>query len=170
MAFIPTDDIPALTTPEGRRECLRALLAARAEKGEIPRGDIEVLETEFQEYTDDGELTVKIPVRPWQVNGLDNVQGGILIYMIDCVFGAMSFVTNECRPVGTIDTTANYLRPVTLADGEVTIRARAVTNSRRMIHATAELYNAKGKVAVTASTNIMKQNPPGTKVAQLLEI
>ena len=162
MAFIPIDRIPDLKTPEGRRECLRTLFAARAEEGKTPRGDIEVLETVFQEYTDEGELTVKIPVRPWQVNGLDNVQGGILIYMIDCVFGAMSYVTNECQPVGTIDTTANYLRPVTLSDGEVTIRARAVTNSRRMIHATAELYNARGKAAVTASTNIMKQKAPET--------
>lgn len=163
MAFIPIDDMPALTTPEGRRECLRMLFAARAGEGKTPRGDIEVLETEFDGYTDEGELTVRIPVRPWQVNGLDNVQGGILVYMIDCVFGAMSFVTNECGPVGTIDTTANYLRPVTLEDGWVTIRARAVTNSRRMIHATAELYNARGKVAVTASTNIMKKNSPAAE-------
>lgn len=160
MAFIQSDPTLDLTTAEGRRAQLKALLAARAEEGAMPRGDIEVLETEFVEYSDEGELTVKIPIRPWQVNGFDNVQGGILTYMIDCIFGTMSFVTNGCQPVGTIDSTSNYLRPVLLSDETVTIRARAVTNSKRMIHATAELYNAKGKPAVTASSNIMKQNAP----------
>ena len=136
MAFIQSDPTLDLTTAEGRRAQLKALLAARAEEGAMPRGDIEVLETEFVEYTDEGELTVKIPIRPWQVNGFDNVQGGILTYMIDCIFGTMSFVTNGCQPVGTIDSTSNYLRPVLLSDETVTIRARAVTNSKRMIHAT----------------------------------
>lgn len=160
MAFIQTDTTLDPTAAEGRRAQLRSLLSARAKEGAAPRGDIEVLETEFVEYTDEGELTVIIPIRPWQVNGLDHVQGGILSYMIDCIFGSMSFVLNGCQPVGTIDSTTNYLRPVTLDDEKVTIRARAVTNSKKIIHATAELYNAKGKPAVTASSNIMKQNAP----------
>ena len=61
MAFIQSDPTLDLTTAEGRRAQLKALLAARAEEGAMPRGDIEVLETEFVEYTDEGELTVKIP-------------------------------------------------------------------------------------------------------------
>ena len=59
MAFIQSDPTLDLTTAEGRRAQLKALLAARAEEGAMPRGDIEVLETEFVEYTDEGELTVR---------------------------------------------------------------------------------------------------------------
>lgn len=47
MAFIQSDPTLDLTTAEGRRAQLKALLAARAEEGAMPRGDIEVLETEF---------------------------------------------------------------------------------------------------------------------------
>ena len=52
MAFIQSDPTLDLTTAEGRRAQLKALLAARAEEGAMPRGDIEVLETEFVEYSD----------------------------------------------------------------------------------------------------------------------
>ncbi len=100
MAFIKPDPTLDLNTTEGRREQLRQLLNARAQEGASPRGDIEVLETQFIEYTDDDELIVKIPVKPWQVNGFDHVQGGVLTYMIDCIFGTMSFVTSGCNPVG----------------------------------------------------------------------
>lgn len=156
MAFVEIDKTLDMTTVEGRRVQLAHLLNSRAEEGREPRGDIEVLETRFVEYTDDGLLVVKIPVREWQLNGVDNVQGGILTYMIDCVFGSMAFVTSGCNPVGTVDMTSNYLRPVTAADGEVTIQAKIVTNGKRVMHAEAKLYNGQGKLAVTATTNIMK--------------
>ena len=157
MAFIKPDPTLDLNTTEGRREQLRQLLNARAQEGASPRGDIEVLETQFIEYTDDDELIVKIPVKPWQVNGFDHVQGGVLTYMIDCIFGTMSFVTSGYNPVGTMDMTTNYLRPIVLTDNDrITIRARIVTNSRRVMYAEAKLYNSAGKLAVTASTNIIK--------------
>ncbi len=160
MAFIQTDSTLDPGTTEGRRAQLRRLLSARTPEGGSPRGDIEVLEPEFIEYTDDGVLVVKIPVRQWQLNGVDNVQGGILTYMIDCIFGVLSFVTSGCSPVGTVDMTTNYLRPIPAKDDQVTVRAQILTNSRRVMHAKAELFNGAGKVAVTASTNIMKLQAP----------
>ena len=109
MAYMKPDPNLDLNTTEGRREQLRQLLGSRAQKNSDPRGDIEVLQPQFIEYTDDDELVVEIPVRPWQVNGIDQVQGGVLAYMIDCVFGPLSFVTSGYNPVGTMDMTTNYL-------------------------------------------------------------
>lgn len=157
MAYMKPDPNLDLNTTEGRREQLRQLLGSRAQKNSDPRGDIEVLQPQFIEYTDDDELVVEIPVRPWQVNGIDQVQGGVLAYMIDCVFGPLSFVTSGYNPVGTMDMTTNYLRPIVLTDNDrITIRARIITNSRRVMYAEAKLYNSAGKLAVTASTNIIK--------------
>ena len=42
MAFIQSDPTLDLTTAEGRRAQLKALLAARGVEGAMPRGDIEV--------------------------------------------------------------------------------------------------------------------------------
>lgn len=141
---------------EELREKLRAILSDRAAAGERPKGDIQVLEPEFVDYDDEGWLTVDFLPQDWQKNGINVVQGGILGYMLDCVFGPFAFIVSEKKLAGTIDTTTNFLRPV-IADGrKIRVKARMITNAKRMMHAEGVLYNADGKVAVTASTNLMK--------------
>ena len=141
---------------EELREKLRAILSDRAAEGERPKGDIQVLEPEFVDYDDEGWLTVDFLPQDWQKNGINVVQGGILGYMLDCVFGPFAFIVSEKKLAGTIDTTTNFLRPV-IADGrKIRVKARMITNAKRMMHAEGILYNADGKVAVTASTNLMK--------------
>ena len=141
---------------EELREKLRAILSDRAAAGERPKGDIQVLEPEFVDYDDEGWLTVDFLPQDWQKNGINVVQGGILGYMLDCVFGPFAFIVSEKKLAGTIDTTTNFLRPV-IADGrKIRVKARMITNAKRMMHAEGILYNADGKVAVTASTNLMK--------------
>lgn len=142
---------------EELREKLRAILSDRAAAGERPKGDIQVLEPEFVDYDDEGWLTVDFLPQDWQKNGINVVQGGILGYMLDCVFGPFAFIVSEKKLAGTIDTTTNFLRPV-IADGrKIRVKARMITNAKRMMHAEGILYNADGKVAVTASTNLMKR-------------
>ena len=144
-----------MTTEELRKQ-LREILSDRAPEGAQPQGDIQVLKPEFIEYSDDGWLTVDFLPQAWQKNGINVVQGGILGYMLDCVFGPFAFIASEKKLAGTIDTTTNFLRPV-IADGrKIRVKARMVTNAKRMMHAEGILYNADGKVAVTASTNLMK--------------
>lgn len=141
---------------EELREKLRVILSDRAAEGEQPKGDIQVLEPEFVDYDDEGWLTVDFLPQDWQKNGINVVQGGILGYMLDCVFGPFAFIVSEKKLAGTIDTTTNFLRPV-IADGrKIRVKARMITNAKRMMHAEGILYNADGKVAVTASTNLMK--------------
>ena len=141
---------------EELREKLRAILSDRAAAGERPKGDIQVLEPEFVDYDDEGWLTVDFLPQDWQKNGINVVQGGILGYMLDCVFGPFAFIVSEKKLAGTIDTTTNFLRPV-IADGrKIRVKALMITNAKRMMHAEGILYNADGKVAVTASTNLMK--------------
>lgn len=141
---------------EELREKLKVILSDRAAEGEQPKGDIQVLEPEFVDYDDEGWLTVDFLPQDWQKNGINVVQGGILGYMLDCVFGPFAFIVSERKLAGTIDTTTNFLRPV-IADGrKIRVKARMITNAKRMMHAEGILYNADGKVAVTASTNLMK--------------
>lgn len=141
---------------EELREKLRAILSDRAAAGERPKGDIQVLEPEFVDYDDEGWLTVDFLPQDWQKNGINVVQGGILGYMLDCVFGPFAFIVSEKKLAGTIDTTTNFLRPVTADGRKIRVKARMITNAKRMMHAEGILYNADGKVAVTASTNLMK--------------
>ncbi len=145
-----------MDTTEELREKLKAILSDRAADGEQPKGDIQVLKPKFIDYDDEGWLTVEFLPQEWQKNGINVVQGGILGYMLDCVFGPFAFIVSDGKLAGTIDTTTNFLRPV-IADGRsITVKARMVTNAKRIIHIEGILCNADGKVAVTASANLMK--------------
>ena len=127
---------------EELREKLKAILSDRAAAGERPKGDIQVLEPEFVDYDDEGWLTVDFLPQDWQKNGINVVQGGILGYMLDCVFGPFAFIVSEKKLAGTIDTTTNFLRPVTADGRNIRVKARMITNAKRMMHAEGILYNA----------------------------
>lgn len=136
---------------------LRDILSDRAAGGARPQGDIQVLRPEFIDYSEDGWLTVEFIPQDWQKNGIGVVQGGILGYMLDCVIGPLAFVISDGRLAGTISMTTSYLRPVK-ADGEgVRVRARAISDSKRMMHIEAYIYNHEGKVAATAAADLMKK-------------
>ncbi len=147
-----------LANPEiSREEGMKMIMEARAYEGEEAVGDVEVLQPELISFdAEKNILVLKVPVFRWQTNGNYDVQGGMLTYMIDCAFGIMGFVISGYGHVTSIDLETNFLRPVNKDDSYVTIVAEAVTNGRRMIHAKAQLLKTNGKVAVTASTNIMK--------------
>lgn len=51
----------------------------------------------------------------------------------------------------------NYFRPVTMDDTDILVKARITMETKRVMHIEAELLKADGKVAVKASTNIMKR-------------
>jgi uncharacterized protein (TIGR00369 family) len=137
---------------------LKDIFSDRAKKGELPKGDRQVLKPEFIDYSEDGWVTVEFIPEEWQQNGLDVVQGGVLSYMIDCVFGPFAYVVTDKKLAGTLDMNTNYLRPVKADGRKITVKARFVTNAKRTLHGEAVLYNADGKVAVTASTNMMKKS------------
>lgn len=145
---------------ESIREKIRQILSDRAPDGQAPKGDIQVLRPEFIDYDDEGWMTVEFIPQPWQQNGLEVVQGGILGYMMDCCFGPLGYVLSEGSLSGTLDTTVNYLRPVKADGGKIKVKVRFLTNSRRTLNGEGYLYNTQGKIAVTASTNMMKKDRP----------
>jgi acyl-coenzyme A thioesterase PaaI-like protein len=67
-------------------------------------------------------------------------------------------VITDKKLAGTLDMNTNYLRPVKADGRKITVKARFVTNAKRTLHGEAVLYNSDGKVAVTASTNMMKKS------------
>ncbi len=148
-------------TVEEVRELCIPMYNRRAKPGEAPRGDIRTIQPEFIEYSDEGVLTVKVPLQEWQVNDFNTIQGGLLAYMIDTVVGPLGFIVSGCDSIGTVDLSTTYLRPVTLDDEYVIIKAQVKASGKRIMHAKAELYTPNGKLAVSAVTNILKSKPRG---------
>ena len=88
-----------------------------------------------------------------QNNGV--VHGGAIASLIDT---ATAFAIMSLLPPGeratTVDHTVNYLRPVT--SGRVRAAARVARAGRRIIVATADLFDDGGKLAATALTTYIR--------------
>jgi uncharacterized protein (TIGR00369 family) len=143
-------------TREEKRAKLKEILKQQIEPGETPKGDIELLKGRFVSYTDEEELVIEFPIADWQRNGLGNLQGGMVSFIMDCCFGVLGYVNNNCNPIATIEMTCNFLRPMGPEQKSITMRTRIRSRGRRVIHALCDAYNAEGKLVATSSTNIMR--------------
>lgn len=142
---------------EDRKEALKKIFSVRAAEGETPHGDVQMLQPEFVDYTEDDILTLRYKIFDWQVSNIGYIQAGFLISMIDCACGAMSDVCSGLKSAGTIDMNSYFLRPITLEDEEVTVVVDLAANTKRIMHFKAELFNSKGKSALEITMNIMKR-------------
>ena len=141
---------------EEKKAKLIEIFAKRAKNGAIPANDSELLQPEFIELTEDGLLTLKFPVFSWQRNGDDNLQGGMIGCMMDLTFGAFAHVIFDYGPVATISMTTNYLRQIGLSENYLITKTIFKRKGRRILYGESEAYNANNKLAVIASTNIMR--------------
>jgi acyl-coenzyme A thioesterase 13 len=141
---------------EETKEIIREIISDRAAPGDKPRGDFQVLTGDFIDYTDDGELIVKYPVKEWQCNGLGVMQGGVMGYIADATFGPLGHAIFGRAHVATIDTTTNFLRGVNITVPYLIAKTRVLTKGKNIIHMECKLYNPEGKLVMNATTNMMK--------------
>jgi len=120
----------------------------------------EIFQSEFVDYTDEYELTMKYHIKPWQRNPFGNLQGGMICYYIDATAGALSWVAVDCDPVGTVDININFIRAVEKTIDYITVKSKIISIGRRVIVATAEVYDPDGWLMAVATTNTTRLLPP----------
>jgi uncharacterized protein (TIGR00369 family) len=102
-------------------------------------------------------LTVSFPVREGQANPVGFLQGGFICAMFDNVFGPLAFATTR-KPCLSVDMNVNFVRG--LKPGETAmVRAEFVSKTKKLIQMRAEAFNEKGKLAATATSNLMIYEP-----------
>jgi uncharacterized protein (TIGR00369 family) len=141
---------------EETKEVIREIISDRAAPGDTPRGDFQVLMGDFIDYTDDGELIVKYPVKEWQCNGLDVMQGGVMGYIADATFGPLGYAIFSRTSAVTIDMTTNFLRGVNITVAYLIAKTRVLTKGRNIAHMECKLYNPEGKLVMHSTANMMK--------------
>ena len=138
-------------TREERKKQLRDLIMRDDELNGA--AGAELFETEFIDYTEDGEFIVKAGIKPWMRNPFGNLQGGMISYFIDAIAGTLSWAEVDCDPVGTIDLHINYIRPVQQNSDYVIVKAKVISIGRRVIVATSEVRDPEGWLMATATVN-----------------
>ena len=120
----------------------------------------EIFQMEFVDYTDDNEYIVKYYIKPWQCNPFGNLQGGMLCYYIDAAAGSLSWVSVDCDPVGTVDINVTFIRGVPAEAEYIIVKSKVISIGRRVVVATADVYDPDGWLMATAITNTTRLLPP----------
>ena len=107
-----------------------------------------------------GRVVMRMTPAEHLYNTIGSVHGGIIATLLDSVMGC---AVHSSLPPGqayaTLEIKVNYVRPVTVATGEVTAEGRIVHAGRRSAVAEASLTDTSGKLLATASTTCMVVEP-----------
>jgi uncharacterized protein (TIGR00369 family) len=151
-----TADSPETARPEGMaamtgKEFMQALI-----DGKLPPPSIaETLSFRLVEVGD-GHAVFEGETGPHLLNPLGTVHGGWVLTLIDSATGCAA---HSLLPAGfgitTVETKANFTRPIYQDSGRVRAEARVVVRGRQIITAEARVVDADGRVLAHGTSTIM---------------
>jgi uncharacterized protein (TIGR00369 family) len=104
----------------------------------------------------EGRVTVLIHPQEFHYNPLGTVHGGVLSTLLDT---AAACSVHSTLPAGvaytSLDLSVRFLRPVTLASGQLRCEGTVLQRGRRTALAEAKLYDAAGRLAAHATSSCL---------------
>jgi uncharacterized protein (TIGR00369 family) len=108
------------------------------------------------ELEGEGRVTVVLRVQEFHYNPLGTVHGGVLATILDT---AASCSVHSLLPAGTgyttLDLSTKFLRPVTLASGELRCAGSVLSRGRRTALAEAHLSDGTGRLLAHATATCL---------------
>jgi len=146
-AVLPMAEIGARTG----RELLQAII-----DGKLPQASVSEHLTFWITEVGDGTAAFEGLTGPHLLNPAGTVHGGWALTMIDSACGCAA---HSLLPAGigytTIETKANFARPILKDTGRVACRAEVVGRGRQIISAEARLTSAEGKILAHGTSTVM---------------
>ena len=138
----------------GARSGLEVLTAMAG--GELPPPPImQLIDISGFEVTE-GSVLVRVVPQEFHYNPLGTVHGGVISTLLDT---AAACSVHSTLPAGvgytSLDLTVKFLRPVTLAAGEITATGAVLQRGRRTALAEARLTDAAGRLLAHATSSCM---------------
>lgn len=107
-----------------------------------------------------GEVVFTVDPHESQYNPLGVVHGGVACTVLDTVVGCAVHTTLELGWFYTsIDLNVSYLRPFTLATGQLRVTGRVTKPGRRVAFAEAVAMDAEGREIATATSSLLVMAP-----------
>jgi uncharacterized protein (TIGR00369 family) len=114
-------------------------------------------------HVEEGLVRMRLTPAEQHYNPLGSVHGGVIATLLDSVMGCAAHSTlPPGRGYTTLEIKVNYLRPITLATGEVTGEGRLVHAGRRSAVAEGKVTDGAGRLYATASTTCLFVEPTVT--------
>jgi len=135
----------------GGLELLRAMIA-----GELAAPPVMHLIDMGRMEADEGWVAVELVPQEFHYNPLGTVHGGVLSTMLDT---AAACAVHTTLPAGTgytsLDLNVKFLRPVTVASGNLRCEGTVVQRGRRTAFAEARLTDAAGRLVAHATSSCL---------------
>lgn len=109
---------------------------------------------------EEGRMVFRLTPQEFHYNPLGTVHGGVFAALLDSACGC---AVHTRLPAGvfytSLDLSVKFLRPVSIATGEITAEGTVVHLGRRMALAEARILDADGKVYATANSSCLIMRP-----------
>jgi uncharacterized protein (TIGR00369 family) len=109
---------------------------------------------------EEGRVVFRLTPQEFHYNPLGSVHGGVFATLLDSACGC---AVHTKLPVGvfytSLDLSVKFLRPVSIATGEIAAEATVVHLGRRMALAEGRIVDAAGKVYATSSSSCLIMQP-----------
>ena len=120
-------------------------------KLQMPPHSNKTLGTEYIDMDFGKSLTAKIPFQEKFTNPMHMYQGGFLCAAFDDAYGPLTYMAAG-QPVVTIEMSTSFIRPFTVKDEFIVIKAEVVSKTKTLIVLKAEAHSKAGKL-IASSTN-----------------
>ena len=119
----------------------------------LPPNSFVEANAEIVEYVEGKSIAVKIPLYEKYNNPVGIILGGYLPMFFDLTFGPLSYLVAR-KPTTSLDINTTFIRPMSVADKEVTIKSSVVNMSKSYLLLDAKAFNAKGQLLATATSRL----------------
>ncbi len=142
---------PATLADSSGREILQAIIG-----GDLPQPPISETMSFWITEVGDGFAAFEGEPGPHLLNPMGGVHGGWALTLIDSAGGCAA---HSLVPAGsayaTIETKANFARPITKDTGRVRAEARVVARGRQIISTEAKVLSRDGKVLAHGTSTVL---------------
>lgn len=153
------EDTSAFDTGMSGYDFLRAIFEER-----VPRAPIFETIAFYMAEAEPGRIVYALKPEEFHYNVIGNLHGGIPALLLDSAMGSSIHST---LPAGvghaTIELKINFVRPITIATGEVRAEAEVIHVGKRTATASGRLVDSAGKLYAHGSTTLLifpLTNPP----------
>lgn len=146
-----------MTVHEQIMHSMKSMEDSFAQQGiqlELPPSSNQAMGTEYVEIDIGKMLAAKFKFNSAYTNPLKMFQGGFVCAAMDEVFGPLTYMAAQ-RPAVTIEMSTSFVRPFTIKDQWMIIKAEVISQSKSLLLLKAEARTPDGKLIATATNHTM---------------
>ncbi|MCB9482109.1 MAG: PaaI family thioesterase [Desulfobacteraceae bacterium] len=123
----------------------------------LPPESSKEMNAEIMEYVEDESIKVKFPLYEKYNNPAGIILGGFLPVFFDLSFGPLSYLAAK-KPTASLDLNTTFIRPITIKDKEIIVKASVVNRSKSFLILEAQAFNSKNDLVAAATSRMMILN------------